>query len=86
MKEYPYISIILLEFWSNMREDLLKGDMFVITGVTECDGVGVYGVRFIKESWNGGERMLDLPMAFYKKRLSRYRSVERDIRLREIGI
>ena len=84
MKEYPYISIILLEFWSNMREDLLKGDMFVITDVYEHDRV--YGVRFIKESWQGGERMLDLPIAFYKKRLSRYRSVEREIRLREIGI
>jgi hypothetical protein len=84
MKEYPYISIILLEFWSNMREDLLKEDMFVITGVEEHDGV--YGVRFMKESWRGGERMLDLPTAFYKKRLRLYRSVERDIRLRDIGI
>lgn len=84
MKEYPYISIILLEFWRLMREDLLEGDMFVITGVSEHDGV--YGVRFMKESWRGGERMLDLPADFYKKRLSRYRSVEREIRLREIGI
>jgi hypothetical protein len=85
MKEYPYISIILLEFWRILREELLEGDMFVITGVAEHDGV--YGVRFMKESWQEEEeRMLDLPVAFYKKRLSRYRSVEREIRLREIGI
>lgn len=84
MKEYPYISIILVEFWSNMREDLLKEDMFVITGVSERDGV--YGVRFIKESWRCSERMLDLPISYYKRRLSRYRSLEREIRLREIGI
>ena len=83
MKEYPYISIILLEFWSNMREGLLEGDMFVITGVSERDGV--YGVRFIKESWRG-ERMLDLPISYYKRRLRYYRSIEREIRLREIGI
>lgn len=84
MKEYPYISIILLEFWSNMREDLLKEDMFVITVVYEHDGV--YGVRFMKESWRGGERMLDLPISYYKRRLRYYRSIEREIRLREIGI
>ena len=83
MKEYPYISIILLEFWSNMREGLLEGDMFVITGVSERDGV--YGVRFIKESWRD-ERMLDLPISYYKRRLRYYRSIEREIRLREIGI
>jgi hypothetical protein len=40
----------------------------------------------MKESWRGGERMLDLPTAFYKKRLRLYRSVEREIRLRDIGI
>ncbi len=86
MKEYPYISIILLDFWFNMREDLLKEDMFVITGVSEHDGVGVYDVRFIKESWSGGERMLDLPINYYKRRLRHYKSIEREIKLKELGI
>lgn len=92
MKEYPYISIILLEFWFNMREDLLKEDMFVITGVSfrcfssDHDRVGVYGVRFMKESWSGGERMLDLPINYYKRRLRHYKSIEREIKLKELGI
>ena len=84
MKEYPHISIILLEFWFNMREDLLKGDMFVITGVSEHDRV--YGVRFMKESWSGGERMLDLPINYYKRRLRHYKSIEREMKLKELGI
>lgn len=84
MKEYPYISIIFLEFWANMRKELLEGDMLVITGVDECDRV--YDVRFMKESWSGGERMLDLPISYYKKRLSHYRSIEREIKLKELGI
>lgn len=84
MKEYPYISIALLEFWFNMRDDLLKKDMFVITGVEEHDGV--YDVRFMKESWSGGERMLDLPIIYYKRRLRYYKSIEREMKLKELGI
>ena len=58
MKEYPYILIIFLEFWREQK--YIEDDILIITGVTECDDVGVYGVRFIKESWSG-EAMLDLP-------------------------
>lgn len=83
MKEYPYISIILLEFWFNMRVGLLKEDMFVITSVSEHDGV--YGVFLMKESWSG-ERMLDLPISYYKRRLRHYKSIEREIKLKELGI
>lgn len=82
MKEYPYILIIFLEFWREQK--LLEGDMLIITGVDECDRV--YSVRFIKESWSGGERMLDLPISYYKKRLRHYRSIEREIKLKELGI
>ena len=82
MKEYPYITIILLEFWYNMREQLLEEDLFIITSITECDRV--YNVRFIKESWSGGERMLDLPINYYKQRLSHYKSLERDEKLKQL--
>ena len=84
MKEYPYITIILLEFWYNMREQLLEEDLFIITSITECDRV--YNVRFIKESWSGGERMLDLPIKYYKQRLMHYKSIERDNKLKELGL
>lgn len=84
MKEYPYISIILLEFWFNMRQQLLENDLFVITSITEWDGV--YSVRFIKESWSGGERMLDLPINYYKRRLRHYKSIRREMKLKELGI
>lgn len=75
MKEYPYISIILYEFWSNMRENLIEDEMFIVTNVYEVDSV--YGVRFIKEKWNS-ERMLDLPVKYYNDRLRYYKSIERD--------
>lgn len=84
MKDYPYITIILLEFWFNMREQLLEEDLFIITSITECDGV--YNVRFIKESWSGGERMLDLPIKYYKQRLNHYKSLERDNKLKQLGL
>jgi len=83
MKEYPYIGIILYEFWVNMREDLIEGEMFFVTNVYEENGV--YGVRFIKEKWNS-ERMLDLPVNYYKERLRYYKSIERNIKLKELGL
>jgi hypothetical protein len=90
MKEYPYIGIILYEFYETMREDLIKDEMFFVTNVYEepknySPGHGVYGVRFIKEKWNS-ERMLDLPVKYYKERLSHYKSIERNIKLNELGI
>ena len=84
MKEYPYITIILYEFWKNMREHLIEDELFIITSVTEWDSV--YDVRFTKESWRGGERMLDLPISYYKRRLRHYKSIEREIKLKELGI
>ncbi len=83
MKEYPYIGIILYEFWVNMREDLIEGEMFFVTNVYEEKGL--YGVRFIKDKWNS-ERMLDLPIKYYKERLRYYKSIERNIRLEELGL
>jgi hypothetical protein len=83
MKEYPYIGIILYEFWVNMREDLIEGEMFFVTNVYEEKSL--YGVRFIKEKWNS-ERMLDLPIKYYKERLRYYKSLERNIKLKELGL
>lgn len=83
MKEYPYIFIIFLEFWREQKYH--EGDILIITGVTECDDVGVYGVRFIKEGWSG-EGMLDLPISYYKRRLRHYKSIEREMKLKELGI
>ena len=72
MKEYPYISIILLEFWFNMRQQLLENDLFVITNITERDGV--YSVGFIKESWYNGEDVeIDIQW-------------QRDKKIKELGI
>jgi hypothetical protein len=83
MKEYPYIGIILYEFYVNMREDLIEDEMFIVTNVYEVDGV--YGVRFIKENWCS-DHMLDLPVKYYKERLNYYKSIERDIKLNKLGI
>ena len=81
MKEYPYISIIFLEFWREQK--YIEDDILIITSVTECDSV--YDVRFIKESWSY-EAMLDLPISYYKRRLRHYKSIEREIKLKELGI
>jgi hypothetical protein len=64
--------------------------MFIVTNVYEgpknySPGHEVYGVRFIKEKWNS-ERMLDLPVKYYKERLKYYKSIERDIKLNKLGI
>jgi len=83
MKEYPYIGIILYEFYKNLRVDLIESEMFFVTNVYK-EG-SVYGVRFIKEKWNS-ERMLDLPVEYYNERLNYYKSIERDIKLKELGI
>ncbi len=90
MKEYPYIGIILYEFYETMRKDLIEGEMFFVTNVYEgpknySPGHEVYGVRFIKEKWNS-ERMLDLPVKYYKERLNYYKSIERNIKLNKLGI
>ena len=81
MKEYPYILIIFLEFWREQK--YIEDDILIITSVTERDSV--YGVRFIKESWSF-EAMLDLPISYYKRRLRHYKSIEREIKLKELGI
>jgi hypothetical protein len=91
MKEYPYIGIILYEFYKTMRVDLIEDEMFFVTNVYEEPKLnnffehGVYGVRFIKEKWNS-ERMLDLPVKYYKERLNYYKSIERNIKLNKLGI
>ena len=83
MKEYPYISIILYEYWTIKRKSLIEEEMFTITGVAEVDRV--YGVRFMKTAWEG-EHMLDLPVEYYKERLRHYTSLEREGKLKELGI
>ena len=35
MKEYPYIGIILYEFYKTMRVDLIEDEMFFVTNVYE---------------------------------------------------
>ena len=81
MKEYPYILIIFLEFWREQK--YIEDDILIITSVTERDSV--YDVRFIKESWSF-EAMLDLPISYYKRRLRHYKSIEREMKLKELGI
>jgi hypothetical protein len=83
MKEYPYISIVLYEFYVMIRKILIEDEMFIITGVTEYNGV--YGVRFMK-SESDKEHMLDLPVDYYKERLRCYKSLERNTKLNKLGV
>jgi hypothetical protein len=85
MKDYPYIKIILIEFWEKKREFLIENDIINITAVHRSNYDNILGVNFIKEDWNM-ERMLDLPVSYYEKRLKHYKSVERELKLKELGI
>jgi len=72
MKEYPYIGIILYEFYETMRKDLIKDEMFFVTNVYEepksySPGHGVYGVRFIKEKWNSEPRSFSFSSLFHER-------------------
>lgn len=63
--KYPFIKIILIEFWVNMRKELLSNDVH-ITRVTSSvhNNYTVLGVRFTFNE----ERMLDLPLTHYQRR------------------
>ena len=85
MKKYPYIKIILFEFWKNKRDFILENEIINITGVFKFDDGKVLGIHFIKDGWHL-ENMLDLPVSYYNKRLQHYKSIEREFKLKELGL
>ena len=85
MRKYPYIKIILFEFWKNKRDFILENEIINITGVFESIDGKVLGIHFIKDGWLDGN-MLDLPISYYNKRLQHYKSIEREFKLKSIGL